>query len=62
MIKEFVPLAELKDIEFGGWTSSRTTLMKQPATRGVLDRTLLDQLRPELEQIRPMPAVFEQNL
>jgi myo-inositol-1-phosphate synthase len=61
MIKEFVPLAELKDIEFGGWDIFEDNAYEAACNAGVLDRTLLDQLRPELEQIRPMPAVFEQN-
>jgi len=61
MIKDFVPLAELKDIEFGGWDIFEDNAYEAACNAGVLDRTLLDQLRPELEQIRPMPAVFEQN-
>ena len=60
-IKEFVPLADLKDIEFGGWDIFEDNAYEAACKAGVLDRTLLDQLRPELEQIRPMPAVFEQN-
>ncbi|RPJ12472.1 MAG: inositol-3-phosphate synthase, partial [Deltaproteobacteria bacterium] len=60
-IKEFVPLADLKDIEFGGWDIFEDNAYVAACKAGVLDRTLLDQLRPELEQIRPMPAVFEQN-
>jgi myo-inositol-1-phosphate synthase len=60
-IKDFVPLAELKDIEFGGWDIFEDNAYEAACNAGVLDRTLLDQLRPELEQIRPMPAVFEQN-
>jgi myo-inositol-1-phosphate synthase len=60
-IKEFVPLADLNDIEFGGWDIFEDNAYVAACKAGVLDRTLLDQLRPELEQIRPMPAVFEQN-
>jgi myo-inositol-1-phosphate synthase len=60
-IKDFVPLAELGDIEFGGWDIFEDNAFQAASNAGVLDRTLLDQLRPELEQIRPMPAVFEQN-
>jgi len=60
-IKEFVPLADLKDIEFGGWDIFEDNAYEAACKAGVLDRTLLEQLRPELEQIRPMPAVFEQN-
>jgi myo-inositol-1-phosphate synthase len=60
-IKDFVPLADLKDIEFGGWDIFEDNAYEAACKAGVLDRTLLDQLRPEMELIRPMPAVFEQN-
>jgi myo-inositol-1-phosphate synthase len=59
-IKEFVPLAELSDIEFGGWDIFEDSAYEAACKAGVLERTLLDQLRAELEAIRPMPAVFEQ--
>jgi myo-inositol-1-phosphate synthase len=59
-IKEFVPLAELADIEFGGWDIFADSAYEAACKAGVLERTLLDQLRAELEAIRPMPAVFEQ--
>nr|MCU0560214.1 inositol-3-phosphate synthase [Desulfobacterales bacterium] len=59
-IKEFVPLAELADIEFGGWDIFADSAYEAACKAGVLERTLLDRLRPELEAIRPMPAVFEQ--
>ncbi|MFO7684777.1 MAG: inositol-3-phosphate synthase [Desulfobacterales bacterium] len=60
-IKDFVPLAELSDIEFGGWDIFEDSAYEAACKAGVLERTLLDQLRAELEAIRPMPAVFEQT-
>ncbi len=59
-IKEFVPLAELADIEFAGWDIFADSAYEAACKAGVLERTLLDKLKEELEAIRPMPAVFEQ--
>jgi myo-inositol-1-phosphate synthase len=59
-IKEFVPLTELKDIEFGGWDIFEDNAYEAAANARVLQPALLDQIKPELESIHPMPAVFEQ--
>jgi myo-inositol-1-phosphate synthase len=61
LIKDFVPLAGLDDIVFGGWDIFEANCYEAAKEAGVLDAALLDQLRPELEQIRPMPAVFDQR-
>ena len=60
-INEFVPLADLKDIVFGGWDIFEEDCYAAACTAGVLDRALLDAVRPELEAIKPMPAVFDQR-
>src|SRR5213075_3178051 len=60
-IKDFVPLASLDDIVFGGWDLFDENCYEAAKTAGVLDKDLLDQIRPELEQIRPWPAVFDQR-
>jgi myo-inositol-1-phosphate synthase len=60
LVKNFVPLTELKDIEFGGWDIFDVSVYEAAITAGVLDKDLLDKLKPELEKIRPMPAVFDQ--
>src|SRR5262245_15199490 len=60
-ILDFVPLASLDDIVFGGWDIFEEDCYAAACTAGVLDRTLLDAVRPELEAIRPMPAVFDQR-
>jgi myo-inositol-1-phosphate synthase len=59
-IKEFVPLSDLKDIEFGGWDIFADNAYEAAVNARVLQPALLDQIKPELESIRPMPAVFEQ--
>jgi myo-inositol-1-phosphate synthase len=59
-IKDFVPLTDLKDIEFGGWDIFEDNAFEAAAHARVLQPDLLEKIKPELEGIRPMPAVFEQ--
>jgi myo-inositol-1-phosphate synthase len=61
MIKDFVPLAALDDIVFGGWDIFEENSYEAAKTAGVLDASLLDQIRPELEAVRPMSAVFDRK-
>jgi myo-inositol-1-phosphate synthase len=61
LIKDFVPLAALDDIVFGGWDIFEENSYEAAKTAGVLEGELLEQIRPELEQIRPMSAVFDQR-
>jgi myo-inositol-1-phosphate synthase len=60
-ISEVVPLAGLDDLVFGGWDIFQEDCYSAAKTAGVLEQSLLDQVRPELEQIRPWPAVFDQH-
>ena len=60
-IKDFVPLAELDDLVFGGWDLFKDNCFEAALKAGVLERSLLDQVRDFLTEIRPMPAVFEQR-
>ena len=60
-IKDFVPLSDLKDIVFGGWDIFEDNAYEAAVKAGVLDKTLLDQIKPELEQVKPMPGVFSKD-
>ena len=60
-IKDFVPLASLDDIVFGGWDIFEDNCYEAAKTAGVLERDLLEQIRPELEAIKPWPAVFDRK-
>jgi myo-inositol-1-phosphate synthase len=60
-IRDFVPLASLDDVVFGGWDIFDENSYEAAKTAGVLDVDLLEQIRPELERITPMPAVFERK-
>jgi myo-inositol-1-phosphate synthase len=61
LIKDFVPVASLDQIVFGGWDIFEDNAYEAAKTAGVLETSLLDQIRPELEQIRPMSAVFDRR-
>jgi myo-inositol-1-phosphate synthase len=61
LIKDFVPLVPLDDVVFGGWDIFEDNSYEAAKTAGVLDEDLLNQIRPELERIRPMPAVFDRR-
>jgi myo-inositol-1-phosphate synthase len=59
-IKDYVSLATLDDIVFGGWDIFPDNAYQAAVRAGVLDARHLEPLKDELEAIRPMPAVFEQ--
>jgi myo-inositol-1-phosphate synthase len=61
LIREFVPLVELPDLTFAAWDIFEEDAYQSAVHAGVLERTLVDSLKDELEQIRPMKAVFDQN-
>ncbi|MBI5915455.1 MAG: inositol-3-phosphate synthase [Bacteroidetes bacterium] len=61
LIKDFVPLAKLDDIVFGGWDIFDDNMYESAINAKVLDKTLLDEIRPELEAIKPMKAVFDRS-
>ena len=60
-INEVVPLASMDDLVFGGWDIFAEDCYSAAKTAGVIEQTLLDKVRPELEKIRPWPAVFDQH-
>ena len=60
-IKDIVPLVELDQIEFGGWDIFEENCYEAARTAGVLEQSLLDQIKPELEAIKAWPAVFDQR-
>ncbi len=60
LVKNFLPLTELNDIQFGGWDIFEDSVYDAAVNAGVLEKELLDQLKPDLEKIKPMKAVFDQ--
>jgi myo-inositol-1-phosphate synthase len=61
LIKDFVPLAGLDDVVFGGWDIFEEDSYEAAKTAGVLEASLLEQIRPELQAIKPWPAVFDRK-
>ena len=61
LIRDFVPLAALDDLVFGGWDIFEDNCYQAACNAEVLQRPLLDQVRPELEAVQPWPAVFDQS-
>ncbi|WP_428269402.1 inositol-3-phosphate synthase [Haliangium sp.] len=59
-IRDYVSLAELDDMVFGGWDLFPDNAYEAALRAGVIEHDLLDQLRDELRAIEPMKAVFEQ--
>jgi myo-inositol-1-phosphate synthase len=60
-IRDIFDLPPLDDIVFGGWDIFDADCYAAARTAGVLEPALLDQVRPELESVKPMAAVFDQK-
>ena len=61
MIKDFVPLAGLNDLVFGGWDIYEDTAYEAAVNAKVLDPAQLEKVKEPLSAIRPMKAVFDQE-
>lgn len=59
MIKDFVPLANLNDVVFGGWDIFEDNAYESALNAQVLDKHLLDSIKDELSAVKPMKAVFD---
>jgi myo-inositol-1-phosphate synthase len=60
-ITDVVPLAGLDDLVFGAWDIFEDDCYAAARTAGVIEPALLDRIKPDLEKIRPWPAVFDQR-
>jgi myo-inositol-1-phosphate synthase len=61
LIKDFVPLSGLGDLVFGGWDIFEDDMYAAAVNAGVLEKTTLGGIKTELENVKPMPAVFDPN-
>ncbi len=59
LIKDFVPLAGLNDIVFGGWDLFEDNAYESAVKAQVLDKHLVEYFRNELSAIKPMKAVWD---
>jgi myo-inositol-1-phosphate synthase len=60
-VKEFVPLAGLDDLVFTGWDIFEDDMYAAASKAGVLEKDLLEKIKPRLQSIKPMKAVFDHN-
>lgn len=61
LIKDCVPLADLNSLVFAGWDIFPESCYKGALKAGVLDKKLLDEVKPSLDVLVPMKAVFSQH-
>ncbi len=58
-IKDFVPLAALEDLVFGGWDVFPDSAYEAARKAGVLDARDLEPIKGFMDGIKPWPAVFD---
>ena len=61
LIKDFVPLADLKDIVFGAWDPIPDDALTAVRKAGVLEEKDVAPIADFLASIKPMPAVFDNH-
>ncbi len=59
LIKDFVPLARLEQLVFGGWDFFADNMFVAATKAGVLDAASLAPVKKELAAIAPMSAVYD---
>ena len=60
-IQDFVPLATPKQLVFGGWDIYEDNAYEAAVKASVLKPELLAKVKPSLQKIKPMKAVFDRN-
>jgi myo-inositol-1-phosphate synthase len=60
-IRDFVPLARIEDLEIATWDIYEDNAYEAAVKAGVLDMSLLTQLKEPLSALTPMKAVFDRN-
>jgi myo-inositol-1-phosphate synthase len=61
LIRDFVPLAGLDDLVFGGWDIFEDNVYEAAKHAAVLQPEHLEPIKEELQAIKPMKAVFDRN-
>jgi myo-inositol-1-phosphate synthase len=60
-IKDLVPLAKLEDLEVACWDIFEDNAYEAAVKAGVLEMSLLEQVKEPLSAVQPMKAVFDQS-
>jgi len=58
-INDFIPIHKLNDLVFGGWDIFEDNMYEAAVHAGVLRNELMTEIKQELENIKPMSAVFD---
>jgi len=61
LIQEFLPIAGLNDLVFTGWDIFEDDMYEAALKAGVLERSLLDRVKPFLQSVKPRKAVFDRH-
>jgi myo-inositol-1-phosphate synthase len=61
LIKDFVPLADLDELVFGGWDIFKDNAYEAASNAGVLSKEDLLKVKPFLSKIKPMKAAFDKE-
>ncbi|HZZ84152.1 MAG TPA: inositol-3-phosphate synthase [Anaeromyxobacteraceae bacterium] len=60
-VRDVLPIVSFQDIVFGGWDPIPDNVYEAALRAKVLDKDLVNELKPQLEAIKPMPAVFSKD-
>ncbi|HEY3439299.1 MAG TPA: inositol-3-phosphate synthase [Paludibaculum sp.] len=60
-INEFVPLAGIDQLVFGGWDIFEDNAYQAAVNAAVLKPELLTKVKPQLQKVKPMAAVFDKK-
>lgn len=61
LVRDFVPLADINDMVFGGWDIFEDNAYESAKNCGVLPDSILDPVASYLKTIKPMKAVFSKE-
>src|SRR5262249_44260947 len=61
LIRDFVPLAPLKNVVFTGWDIFEDNMYDAALKAGVIQKELLGQIKPFMQSIKPRKAVFDRR-
>ena len=61
LIRDFVPLTDIKDLVFGAWDIFPDDAFVAASKAAVLDESLLKRLEPQLRALKPMKGTFDQR-
>ncbi|MBF0105387.1 MAG: inositol-3-phosphate synthase [Deltaproteobacteria bacterium] len=61
LVKDLVPLADLNDLVYGAWDIFPDNGYEAACKAGVIPMDLLDQIKDDLQNLRPMAAVYDKS-